>query len=300
MDIYIKSGILFNAKKGSDYMQNFLGLFSNLSNNTLLLINTAVILIVGKIIISIIKKVLVRLNNNKIQYRILNFTKIVIHIIEILLIYLLWENNIKNVITVISFVSAAITLSLKDLVFNLFAGIYIKMSKPFVIEDRIEIDGVKGDVIGINAFTFELLEVDNNYGNQSTGVVLIIPNSTVIIHTLKNLNKGFKNIWDEINVTLELDANVEASKKILYRIINQVDTIKSLPKKTSNEIRNNTSYRMYYNKFDPVIYTNVKDSHIELKLRYLVNPKQARIVESKIWNDILEEYKNGNIKLYKG
>ena len=64
-----------------------------------------------------------------------------------------------------------------------------------------------------------------------------------------------------------------------------------------NELKNNTTYRMYFNKYDPVIYTEVKDNHIILKLRYLVNPKKARIVESYIWNEILKEYKNNNLEL---
>ena len=282
-----------NLLKSIDYIVNL-----NINNKyVILIVLTILTLGIGRLIIHFIKKQLVRINNNRIKYKVLQFVKIVINVSEFLIIYLLWENNIKNVITLISFISAAITLSLKDIIFNLFAGIYIKINKPFKLEDRIEINGNKGDVINIGTFTFEILETNEEYGNQSTGIVLTIPNSLIFSHPIKNLNKGFKYIWHEMNVNLSIDADITESKKILYKIINNIDLIKVIPTKMKNELKNNTTYRMYFNKYDPVIYTEVKDTHIILKIRYLVNPKKARIVESYIWNEILKEYKNNNIEL---
>lgn len=262
----------------------------------ILIILTIITLIIGKLIIHIIKNQLVKINNNKIQYKLLQFIKIIINLSEILIIYLLWENNIKNIITLISFISAAITLSLKDIIFNWFAGIYIKINKPFKIEDRIEINNNKGDVINIGTFYFELLEINEEYGNQSTGIVLTIPNSLIFSHPIKNLNKGFKYIWDEINVELPLEIDLLNTKKILYKIINNIEVIKNIPNKMKNEMKK-TTYRMYYNKYEPFIYTEIKDNKIILNLRYLVDPKKARIVKSHIWNEIIKEYKNNNIEL---
>ena len=282
-----------NLLKTIDYIVNL-----NINNKyVILIVLTIFTLGIGRLIIHFIKKQLIRINNNRIKYKVLQFVKIVINVSEFLIIYLLWENNIKNVITLISFISAAITLSLKDIIFNLFAGIYIKINKPFKLEDRIEITGNKGDVINIGTFTFEILETNEEYGNQSTGIVLTIPNSLIFSHPIKNLNKGFKYIWHEMNVNLSIDADITESKKILYKIKNNIDLIKVIPTKMKNELKNNTTYRMYFNKYDPVIYTEVKDNHIILKIRYLVNPKKARIVESYIWNEILIEYKNNNIEL---
>lgn len=265
----------------------------------ILIILTILTLLIGKVIILIIKKQLIRIKNNKTQYKLLQFVKIIIHIIEFLIIYLLWENNIKNIITLISFISAAITLSLKDIIFNWFSGIYIRINKPFILEDRIEINNFKGDVINLGTFSFEILEINEEFGNQSTGIIINIPNSTIFSHPIKNLNKGFKYVWNEIELKLELNCDIINNKKIIYKIINNIDMIKNVPNKMKNELKNNTSYRMYYNKYDPVIYTELKDNKIILKIRYLVNPKKSRIIKSYIYNEILKEYNNGNINLCK-
>lgn len=281
-------------------LKNIDTLFLSFDNKyTILIFYTILTLIIGKSLIYILKKQLIRINNNRLQYKTLNFIKLIISIIQILIIYLIWENNIKNAMTLISFISAAITLSLKDYILNLFAGFYIKLYKPFKLEDRIEIKGQKGDVINLGSLFFELLEISDNYGHQSTGVVSIIPNSIIFTETVKNMNKGFKYIWDEIKVQISLDSDVILAKKTLYKIINNIDVIKNIPIKMKNELKNNTSYRMYYNKYEPMIYTEVKDKHIELNIRFLINPKKARLVESYIWNEILKEYKNENIQLIK-
>ena len=274
--------------------------FINIENRYVLLILLTIFTIVlKKIIMFLLKRLFVKIRNNRLQFKLIQFCNIITTICEVLIIYLLWEKNIKNIITLISFISAAITLSLKDIIFNFISGIYIKINKPFNIEDRIEINGYKGDVIKLGTFSFELLEIEEEFGNQSSGVVLELPNSIIFSHPLKNLNKGFKFVWNEISVNLELDSDLVNCKNILYRIVNNVDLIKNVPNKMKNELNNNTSYIMYFNKYEPVIYTEVLDNHIVLVMRYLINPKKSRIVKSYIWNEILKEYSEGNITLKK-
>ena len=60
-----------------------------------------------------------------------------------------------------------------------------------------------------------------------------------------------------------------------------------------------TEYRIYYNQYEPVIYTEIVDDHIELQIRYLIHPKKARYVASFIWNKILESYRKKEIELFK-
>lgn len=60
-----------------------------------------------------------------------------------------------------------------------------------------------------------------------------------------------------------------------------------------------TEYRIYNDKYDPIIYTKIVENHIELTIRYLINPKKARYIESTIWNSILTAYNNKEIELYE-
>ena len=227
--------------------------------------------------------------------------KISLTIICWLVVILIWKEQIKSLITLISFVSAAVTIALREIIFNFFAGIYINAKKIFEIEDRIEIKGIKGDVITMHSLGFEMLEIaDGNEYEQSTGKIVHIPNSAVFSEPTKNFTKAFKYIWDEIKINIELDSDVEETKSYIYNILENIEILKEIPKKMEDQVDDVTvQYRIYYNKLEPIIYTRIDESHIELSLRYLVHPKKIRIVQNEIYLKVLEEYNKGNIKLYK-
>ena len=255
------------------------------------------ILVVEKIGIRIIK----RTRDSKKEYNYTKKYKLIIRIIILSAIIIVWGKYIKNFLTLISLVSAAFTIAIRDLIFNFFCGIYIKIVKPFVVEDRIEINGYKGDVVNINTMNFEILEVSNiDTTGQSTGIIIHLPNSIIFNYPLKNYNKAFKYIWDEITIRIPLDYDVNKAKKVLYKIVNSNEIIKKIPPKLKKQINNvSNSYRIYYNQYDPIIYTKINEDHIELQIRYLIHPKKARSVESIISSDILLAYKNGEIEIYK-
>lgn len=227
--------------------------------------------------------------------------KITLIIICWLVVILIWKEQIKSLITLISFISAAVTIALREIIFNFFAGLYINAKKVFEIEDRIEIKGIKGDVITMHSLGFEMLEIaDGSEYEQSTGKIVHIPNSAIFSEPTKNFTKAFKYIWDEIKINIELDSDVEETKSYIYNILKNIEILKEIPEKMENQVDDVTvQYRIYYNKLEPIIYTRIDESHIELSLRYLVHPKKIRIVQNEIYLKVLEEYNKGNIKLYK-
>lgn len=270
-------------------------IYINMTLKTIIII--AIILVIEKIGIRIIK----RTKDSKKEYNYTKKYKLIIRIIILSAIIVIWGKYIKNFLTLISLVSAAFTIAIRDLIFNFFSGIYIKLVKPFVVEDRIEINGYKGDVVNINTMNFEILEVSNtDTTGQSTGIIIHLPNSIIFNYPLKNYNKAFKYIWDEITIRIPLDADVNKAKKVLYKIVNSNEIIKKIPAKLKKQINNvSNSYRIYYNQYDPIIYTKINEDHIELQIRYLIHPKKSRYVESTISSDILLAYKNGEIEIHK-
>ncbi|MDD5827265.1 MAG: mechanosensitive ion channel family protein [Bacilli bacterium] len=257
------------------------------------------------LILTIIKKVgvkiLKKIKDSKKEYLYIQKYKLLINITKLIVFLLLWGKYLESFITLISLISAGFTIALRDLIFNFFSGIYIKIKKPFEIEDRIEINNYKGDVININTLSFEVLEVNNqNFIGQSTGVITHLPNSLIFNHPLRNYNKAFKYIWNEMTFRVPLKCNLSKTKGVIYKIVNSNEVIKNIPPKMKNQINNSTSdYRIYYNQYEPIIYTQIVENHIELTVRYLIHPKKARYINSVISNKVLEAYQNEEIELYE-
>lgn len=266
-----------------------------------LIILTILLLIFYKLIKIMVGKIysFLPIDDKKKFYRNRN-AQIFLASLLIVIIFLMWGEKMEGLITLVSFISAGIAIAIREIIFNFFAGAYLKFRKPFEVEDRIEIDNIKGDVINIHALGFEMLEVGERVeGEQSTGRIIHIPNSYIFTKTLKNYTKAFKYIWDEITVKVPLTADIRKTQEILYNILFDNEDLREIPIKMENAVDEIIlDYRIYYNNFDPIIYTRIIDSHIEFYLRYLVHPKKARNVQDEVTLQILDEYQKGNIELY--
>ena len=288
-----------------NFFKNFsvaLSELTGISQEPILLFTYSVIAIV---VISLMARGLVFLNTqfNKNERSLYLFNKkvnVVKIILEFLIVAFIWGDYIDNVITLIGFVSAAFTFAIRDVIVNFLAGIYISIYKPFRLEDRIEVGGIIGDVVNTNSLNFEILEVSSKEeGEQSTGIIVQIPNAKIFSEPIKNYTRAFKYIWSELEVKIKLDANLENNKKVLYEIVEGNDIVKRIPKKMQQELNEAIGdYRIYYNNLQPIIYTKLTDEYVNLTIRYLAHPKKARHIESQIWNKIYEKAKSDELELY--
>ncbi len=265
-----------------------------------LILSTTIVLVLFAFFKKIGRRTIRKKIEGRKEYLINQAIQIILNIAEVIFLLFIWSDYIQNLMTLISVTSAAMTIALRELILNFFCGIYIKVKKPFQVEDRIEVKGIRGDVMNISSLNFEVLEIstDEKHG-QSTGVIVTFPNSIVFSEPVRNLNKGFKYIWDELTVKVTMDCDLVKNKQELYKIVNNIEAIKNIPKKMKAQIDDiNTTNRVYFNKYEPTIYTKIVDNHIELTIRYLMHPKKGRFVESVIWNKILESFKEGTIDLF--
>lgn len=264
--------------------------------------------LISILIIKILYEVLIRINakiikDEKHLYIFNKKLQILKYILYLMAAIIIWKTQIKGVITLISFMAAAITLALKDIIANFFAGVYISLYKPFRVEDRVELNqsskNIVGDVVNINSLYFEVLEVDKEQGEQSTGIIVQIPNSIIFTNPVKNYTKAFKYVWNELEINVDLNADLSSNKKALYDIVNGNDIVKKIPSKMKKELNSVIgNYRIYYNNLDPIIYTKMNKDYVTLTIRYLAHPKKARNIESQIWNEIYKASKDGKIELY--
>lgn len=265
-----------------------------------LVLSTTIVIILFSFFKRIGRKTIKKKIEGRKEYLINQAMQIILNVAEVIFLLFIWGDYIQNLMTLISVTSAAMTIALREIILNFFCGIYIKVKKPFQVEDRIEVKDIKGDVMNISSLNFEVLEISNKEEHgQSTGVIVTFPNSIVFSEPVRNLNKGFKYVWDELTVKVPIDCDLAKNKQELYKIVNNIEIIRNIPKKMKSQINDiNTTNRVYFNKYDPTIYTKIVDDHIELTIRYLMHPKKGRFVESVIWNKILEAYKEGNIDLF--
>lgn len=189
--------------------------------------------------------------------------------------------------TYIGLLSAGIAVALKDVFSNIVAWLFIVLRRPFSVGDRITINGQSGDVIDVRLFQFSLIQVSGvGDGEQSTGCIVDIPNHYVFVYPVVNAVKGFQYIWNEIDIELTLESNWQKAKSLFEEIVNKHAL--HFAEEAEQEVKQATrKYLIYYNKYTPIVYTDVSRHGIVLTMRYLCAPKDKRQTRNDIWEDVL-------------
>jgi small-conductance mechanosensitive channel len=220
--------------------------------------------------------------------KVVKFIFIILFTISLLII---WQGSADKILSFIGFFTAGLAIAMRDILLNMIGYLYILWGSPFKVGDRIEISGQIGDVIDVRLLQFSILEVGNRInGEQSTGRIIHIPNMHVFSFPLANYEKGFKFIWNELTIPMDRNSDWELAKELIYKLLEE--QTKEIIEEAQAQIEEaGKDYLIYYTNLTPTIYTEVKDNKIILTVRYLCEPRKARITEHILWEELLKMLK---------
>lgn len=141
--------------------------------------------------------------------------RLIIILIAIFFVFRAWLHSEHSLLIAIGILFAIVSLSLKDLIVNIAAWAYILSTKIINHGDRIEIDGVKGDVHEIDLFQIYILEMGNILDSSlPSGRIVSIPNKFIFEKKVYNYSRNSDFIWQEAYVTIPFDYDREKALKV--------------------------------------------------------------------------------------
>ena len=210
--------------------------------------------------------------------------------LALLTLAIVWIKDLSRLTVVLSVLGAGLVVALQELILCIAGWFVIAFRKPFDTGDRIEIGGIKGDVIDIEFLQSSLLEIGNWVGeDQSTGRVIHIPNSMVFRHGVFNYTRDFEFIWNEVKIVVTFESDWRRAREIILSHAQQeADRIKREVDRLIRRMA--TQYLIYYEKLTPIVYVKIVGRGVELSLRYLTEAKKRRSTQDEISKKILEDF----------
>lgn len=131
-----------------------------------------------------------------------HLAKVLYGMLAIVLVLSLFNITVKEAITTLSLIAAAIVLITKDYISNLINGMYLTFAKVINVGDQVQIENHKGRILDITLTNVHLLNDDDD--------IIYIPNnkvfsSEIINYTRRELKKS--NLEFEIENGLIKDAD---------------------------------------------------------------------------------------------
>lgn len=272
----------------TDFLQTNVGISPE--HQAKILYSVLIILVLSIIRFSILKIVWRFTEDPKQRYKWKRSVSFTIGLLTVILIASVWIKAIGQFGAFLGLFTAGLAIALKDPLTNIAGWIFILTRNPFNLGDRVQIGDQAGDVIDIRLFQFTLLEIGNWVdSDQSTGRIIHIPNGTVFTKAQANYSSGFQFIWNEIGILVTFESNWFLAREILLKIVS--DHAKELSSDAEKRIiEASKKYMIFYQYLTPIVYTSVKDSGIQLTMRYICDPRKRRVTEHLIWEDVLTAF----------
>lgn len=187
-----------------------------------------------------------------------------------------FTGNIQDFALAIGLLTAGITITLQELILSIAGSIYIFFIKVYKPGDRIEINGIKGDVIDIDSVYTTMMEIGEWVSSDNySGRIVKLSNAFVFKGPVYNYSRDFPFIWDEFNLPIRYGSDVELTKEIIIKIASDLladyvtDSIAQWKKVVDR-------YYIEDANVEPTLAITMTDNWMQFNLRYIVDYKKRR------------------------
>ncbi|MDU8885684.1 mechanosensitive ion channel [Yeosuana sp. MJ-SS3] len=270
-----------------------------IENPTLFSIIKYVLLVsVVLIIIQIIRRLLRKhVLDTTARYKSQKGIEIIGYAVLIILSFSYFTGSIKDFTLAIGLFSAGIAFTLQELILSIAGSLYIFIVKVYKPGDRIEINGIKGDVIDVDSIYTTMMEIGQWVSSDNySGRIVKLSNAFVFKGPIYNYSQDFPFIWDEFNLPIRYGSDVELAKSIVIKIASEI--------LSEYTINSKSQWKDVVNKYyiedalvDPTLAITLTDNWIQFNLRYIVDYKKRRAIKHIINNEIHKEVLKSNGKV---
>jgi len=136
-----------------------------------------------------------------------------------------FTSELATLATILGFAAAGIAFALQNVILSLAGYFFLTGRFGIRVGDRVELGGVRGDVIDIGLVKLTLMELAGEGNDRHpTGRVVVFPNS-VVFQPSANFFKqapGTSFTWNELRLVLAPDCDYRLAEKRLMQVVEQV------------------------------------------------------------------------------
>jgi small-conductance mechanosensitive channel len=180
-----------------------------------------------------------------------------------------------------------------------FAGYFVILrGKTFNIGDRIQMGGVRGDVIALNFIQTVVMEMgqppavqEDDPGmwvqsRQYSGRIVTISNAEIFEKPVYNFTRDFPFIWEEMHLPISYRDDRRRAEQILLESVRRHTEDMQHPAEPDLE-RIKREYFLNPDELVPRVYLRITDNWVELSVRFLCRTHDIRSLKDRISRDIL-------------
>jgi len=230
---------------------------------------------------------------------------LIIAAVVILGIMSIWFDNPAQLASVLGLIGAGIAFALQRVITAVAGYFVILRGKTFNVGDRIQMGGVRGDVIGLTFMQTRIMEMGESprekdddkswvQSRQFTGRIVTVTNDKVFDCPVYNYTHEFAYIWDEISIPVAFHQDFANAEQIVLDAANaQARTAKRVGKEEVARLEER--FGIDAGEIDPRVFWRITENWLELTVRFLGPDHGIRMIKDQMTREIMTRFKKANI-----
>lgn len=246
----------------------------------------AVVLTIGGLVKSWVRR---HVKDNASRYRVRKVVTFSAYGAAALILVAIFSEKLVGFTVALGVAGAGVAFALQEVIASVAGWVAISFGNVYATGDRVELKGIKGDVIDIGVLRTTLMEIGEWVkGDLYSGRIVRVANSVVFKEPVLNYSADFPFLWDEITLPVRYGSDWKLAREMLARVADEVCKDYALQSKEAwNEAV--AKYRLEPAQVEPMVTLVANDNWLEFTLRYIVDYRKRRSVKDRLFTRILEE-----------
>lgn len=234
-----------------------------------------------------------RLDSPVSRYNLRRVAKMILALVVVFAVVFL--QNWYTTVVSIGVLSLILGLAVQTPVTSFLGWIYILARAPYRVGDRIKIGDATGDVIDVSYLDTTLWEFgggDLLSTDHPTGRIIKFPNSKILSSTVYNYTWPlFPYVWNEIKFSVAYNSDLAFIAETMQRVASaEVGESMKRQIRVYRELLSQTPVDQLEVREEPSVLFRVNaNTWLDVIVRYLVHPKEAGRVKTRLIKRLLAE-----------
>ncbi len=209
----------------------------------------------------------------------------------------IFNERLGGLIPAIGILGAGVAFALQEVIASIAGWLAIAFTNFYRVGDRVQLGGIKGDVIDIGTLRTTMMEIGEWVGaDLYSGRIVRVANSFIFKEPVYNYSADFPFVWDEIMIPITYVSDLEFTRKTLLRVADEtVGDYISIAREHWRKMEQ--IYILDPTSLEPRVFIVLTDNWIECSLRYVVDYKRRRGIKDIIFTRLLEEIRNNGDRI---
>jgi small-conductance mechanosensitive channel len=155
------------------------------------------------------------------KYTLSRVAQYIVVVLGVLISFQFVGIDLTSLAVVFGLLSVGIGFGLQNVTANFISGLIIMFERPISVGDRVEVDGIEGDVTEISIRSTKIRTVNN--------ISIIVPNSKFVENNVVNYSHGDPSFRLDINVGVSYASDLDTILKAMNEIADENPNVMSNP-----------------------------------------------------------------------